>query len=110
VGAGILLLFKSHLFDRIPTWFVVCFCSTFPKQAGRRELFQNGFPVTVAGLALVELSPRVPGAEEFRKGGHLLGSGSGSSLRKFCQQSTAASGVGLACRRSTIMLLRKGAT
>jgi len=52
----------------------------FPKQPGRRELFQNGFPVTMAGLALVEPGPRVHGAEEFQKGGHLLVTGSGSSL------------------------------
>ena len=105
-----MLLFKSHLFDRIPTWFVVCFCSTFPKQAGRRELFQNGFPETVAGLALVELSPRVPGVETFRKSGHLLVCGSGSSSRKCVPQIKAASDVGLVFSRSAILLLPAGAT
>ena len=78
--AGDVLLFKSHLFDQISAWFVVCSFEIFPKKTGRRELFKNSFPVTVAGLALVRLSPRVHSAEEFQKGGHLLGSGSGSSL------------------------------
>jgi hypothetical protein len=54
----------------------------FPKKSGRRELFQNEYPLTVAGLALAKLSPRVHSAEEFRKGGRLLASGSGSPLKK----------------------------
>jgi len=53
-----------------------------PKKTGRHELFQNEVPVTVAGLALAKLSPRVFSAEEFQKGGHLLAYGSGSSSRK----------------------------
>jgi hypothetical protein len=80
VGADKLLLQKSHPFDRIPAWFVVCFCKTVPKKTGRRELFQNDVPVTVAGLLLAKLSPRDPGVVIVQKGGHLLGSGCGSSL------------------------------
>jgi hypothetical protein len=59
---------------------VVCFFETVPKKTGRRELFQNEFPVTVAGLVLAKLSPRDLGVEIVQKGGHLLGPGSGSSL------------------------------
>ena len=44
MGAGKLLLLKSHLFYRIRAWFVVCFCEIFPKKTGRHELFQNHFP------------------------------------------------------------------
>ena len=45
----------------------------FPKNAGRHELFQNIFPVTVAGLALAKLSPRVFSPEEFQKRWALVG-------------------------------------
>jgi len=64
----------------------------------------------VAGLSLAKPSPKDHGVETFRKGGHLLGSGSGSSLRKSVPQSLAASGVGLAVRLSQILLLLIGAT
>ena len=80
LDAGFLLLLTSHLFYRFPGRVVVCSCLTFPKKPGRRELFQNDCPVTVAGLALVWLSPRVHSAKQFQKGGQVLGSGSGSSL------------------------------
>jgi len=59
---------------------VVCFFETFPKKTGRRKLFPNKFPVAVAGLILAKLSPKVPGAVEFQKGGHLWVYSSGSSL------------------------------
>ena len=58
----------------------MCFFYVFPKQPGRRKLFQNRFPVAVAGLILAKLSPKVPGAVEFQKGRYLLVYGSGSSL------------------------------
>jgi len=61
---------------------MVCSFEIFLKKLGRRELYQNEYPVTVAGLTLAGLSPRVHSAEEFQKGGHLQISGSGSSPRK----------------------------
>ena len=63
----------------------------------------------MAGLVLAWLSPRVPGVETFRKSGHLLVCGSGSSSRKCVPQIKAASDVGLVFSRSTNVLLRKGA-
>jgi hypothetical protein len=81
----------------------------FSKNVGRRELFPNTFPVTVAGLVLARLSPRVPGVDIFQKSEHLLGSGSGSSLKKSILKRSAASGVVTTFHRSVILLLPKGA-
>ena len=79
-GAGYFASQRIPIRSLLPSRFVVCFFLVFPKLAWRRELFQNWFPVIVAGLVLANLSPRVPGVVIFQKGGHLWVCGSGSSL------------------------------
>ena len=76
----ICFFFPPHLFIVFSSFRGAASFLIFPSNRGRRELFLKLIPVTVAGLMLVRPSPRVLRAVEFRRGWHLLVSGSGSSL------------------------------